>query len=259
MEHSLISPDLRIVTTAESRTNLLYAKRRIKQVLDAALKIGDHWPPENEVVPMGRIQLARTIDLPNFNQQTIVFESNQSAAPHLRVRTKGLPIDCSNTKTMTLSVLKMAYAVLRQPEADNDITPFAEDLLDLAALYHSQDEKVVSLWIYPAAESHKLRLHNHLKPNQSDDGKKAEILSNEKLQKLTDLARDRLPLLAQCSIQEKGGAFYVSIDPINHWRHYPKNQRPMGNLNPLEPLRALRLIQEFHDELIASGHSGLES
>ena len=250
----MIDPRLRIVTKAESRTNLAYARKRIKQVLNAALKVGDQWPPENEVVPMGRIQLARTIIQPDNTGYNIVFESNRSAAPHLRVRINGLPIDSTSTKAMTISMLETAYAILGMPEAENNITPFAEDVLDLAAFYHSTNEQSALLTLCPNALRHKISLRNTVLTRIDEATKMAIASSNQQLEKLTDTVRDRLPLLAKCAITESGGAFYVGILPVENFRKYPKTQNSMGNLPPLDPVRAIHLIREFQAELVASGH-----
>ena len=231
-------PQLHVCFNDRSMKERAYARRRIEDVLQAAEAIPAPWPPSDEAVSMGRIELSRLHWGDHSDQHSALFESSRSNAPHLTLTLSGFGLLRANRRDDVLNMLKTALAALNAPTDEPADMSVARDLTDVARLMNPNPNYLPLLFLYPNQNRSILRLA--IDPRK--DGADQLEEHNRKLKTLLDQIRHLLPTIAQCHIEERGGTFMVRISPL-----------PI-NPSDIDPIRAMHLIRQFSTELAASGY-----
>ena len=233
-----------------------YALKRVKDVYRVLQKV-DYWSFPGQPVRLGRIELSRFTRRENGNA-TLVFQSSSNSSRHLTITTMTSDEGGALGHEDAMAIMKEAQKALNAPIVTNEQVGFIEDITDLAAVLYSHVAMGCELSVGPKPEVHSLKipmtrnLHNNNGRNL-----RGEIeIANPKLASLLDQLRSRITPVVQCSISEKSGAFTITLSPYTTYRHYPKPGLFENSFHkPIDPMRAMGLLNQFKDELVATGHA----
>ncbi|MAM84360.1 MAG: hypothetical protein CL472_06770 [Acidobacteria bacterium] len=233
-----------------------YALKRIKDVYRALKKV-DHWSLQGAPVRLGRIELSRFTRNGN-GTATLVFQSSSNASRHLTITTMA-----SNERGLlrhedAIQIMEEALNALSAPILTPEQISFTDDITDLAAVLYSHVAMGCELSVGPTPQCHTLEIpmSKQMTKNKGKTLHDDIMVSNPKLASLLNQLRSRITPVVQCSISEKSGAFTIILSPYTTYRHYPKPGLFENSFHkPLDPMRAMGLLNQFKAELVASGHA----